>query len=367
MKTEPTIIDELELAPWPDAPDIGPRAGRNRLRGARVLLAEDHPINQEIASEVLGRAGACVTVAGNGEEAVQAVLQAVHPFDVVLMDIQMPVLDGFQATSRIRESHSRHALPIIAMTANALSNERERCISAGMNDHIAKPIDLVELFLVLNRWIRREGVAGGGYAGEELLRERPLPDRLPGLDIAAGMRRVGGNGPLFVKLLAAFRTEHQGAVAGIRQALAGGHPEQGAALLHALTGLAGNLGADGVCAVLAELEIAVRNGSPEAVEPALVALDKELQLLFQSAQILEAAELPRQKGEARGAPEELSSLFLRLSGLLSCNNMQAVQLFERLSPLLEPSEELAKLKSELDRLDFKSALLTLELVAKQSL
>ena len=348
----------------------GEPGASSRLRGARVLLAEDHPINQEIAREILECSGALVTSAGNGHEAVQAVLQAEHPFDLVLMDIQMPVMDGFQATRLIREHFSQQSLPIVAMTANALSDERERCLGAGMNDHIAKPIDLDELFQVLDRLL---GPVQGDEFGEGRVagmpeKEGTLAERLSGFNLATGLKRVGGNAPLLAKLLVAFRAQHQGAVAEIRTALASGIPGQGAALLHMLTGLAGNLGALRVCAALAELDGALQDGSPETIELLLVTLDSELQAVFDAAQTLEGdGSFPRPKVELKGATRELSALFSELSELLGSNNMQAVQLFEKLSPMLQPSGELEKLKSLLDRLDFKNAQVTLEAVAEESL
>jgi two-component system sensor histidine kinase/response regulator len=342
----------------------------SRLRGARVLLAEDHPINQEIAREILERSGALVTSAGNGHEAVQAVLQAEHPFDLVLMDIQMPVMDGLQATQLIREHFSQESLPIVAMTANAVADERERCLGAGMNDHIAKPIDLDELFLVLDRLLGpvQEREFGEGRVAGKPEKQSTLAERLSGFNLATGLKRVGGNAPLLAKLLVAFRGQHQGAVAEIRTALASGIPGQGAALLHMLTGLAGNLGALRVCAALAELDGALQEGSPETIELLLVTLESELQAVFDAAQTLEGdGSFPRPKVQLKGATRELTTLFSELSELLSSNNMQAVQLFERLSPLLKPSGELEKLKSLLDRLDFKNAQVTLEAVAKESL
>jgi len=340
--------------------------GPNRLQGARVLIAEDHPINQEIARDILERSGALVALAGNGHEAVQAVLQAGHPFDLVLMDIQMPVMDGFQATGLIREQHQ--TLPIIAMTANALPNERERCLGAGMNDHIAKPIDLEELFRVLNRWLvpAGGGASGAGRGAEPSGRELSLAERLSGFNLAAGLTRVGGNAPLLAKLLVAFRVQHQGAVAEIRAALASGVPGQAAALLHMLTGLAGNLGADRVCAALAELDGALQDGSCQTVELLLVALQSELQSVFDAAHALEGDDFPRPKIPLQGPNKELTTLFSELSGLLCSNNLQALQLFESLSRQLSPSDALEKLKAQLDMLDFGGALATLEAVVRES-
>jgi len=347
------------------SPEEGAAPGR--LRGARVLLAEDHPINQEIAREILERSGALVTIAGNGHEAVQAVLQAEHPFDLVLMDIQMPVMDGFQATALIREESSGKTLPIIAMTANALSDERERCLNAGMSDHIAKPIDLEELFQVLNKWLSRAPVREVGQVSDAENRKLSLADRLSGFNLSAGLKRVGGNAPLLARLLVAFRAQHHGAVTELREALKNGVPGQGAALLHMLSGLAGNLGAERVCAALAELDGALQEGSPQTIELLLVALQSELQQVFDAAKILEGDDFPRQRVSLKGATEEITVLFAKLSGLLCSNNMQAAQLFDKLVPLLRPSAELEKLKLQIDRLDYRSAQVTLESVARESL
>ena len=350
---------------------FGPGGGSgapSRLAGARLLLAEDHPINQEIAREILERAGALVTIAGNGQEAVQEVLQAEHPYDLVLMDLQMPVMDGLQAATLIRERYSAAALPIVAMTASALAGERERSLGAGMNDHIAKPIDLDELFQVLNRLLAPAPAGGAGApASLDAGRELSLAERLTGFGLASGLKRMGGNAPLLARLLVAFRAQHQGAVAEIREALAAGATSQGAALVHMLTGLAGNLGADRVCAALAELDGALQDGSPGTMELLLMALQSELQVVFDAAQTLEGDDFPRRRATLKGSTDELTALFSELSGLLCSNNMQAVQLFERLSPLLAASDELEKLKGLIDGLDFRGAEATLEAVARESL
>jgi signal transduction histidine kinase/CheY-like chemotaxis protein len=121
-----------------------------RLLGLRILLVEDNLINQQVAKELLGREGALIVIAGNGRAGVDAVRDTVPPFDVVLMDLQMPVMDGFEATSEIRQTLSQ-TLPIIAMTANAMSSDREACLASGMNDHIGKPFNLTHLVSVLLR------------------------------------------------------------------------------------------------------------------------------------------------------------------------------------------------------------------------
>ncbi|GFO57840.1 hypothetical protein GMST_01650 [Geomonas silvestris] len=337
---------------------------RNPLCGARVLLAEDHPINQEIAREILTTSGALVTIAGNGQEAVQAVLQATHPFDLVLMDIQMPVMDGFQATRLIREEPVGRSIPIIAMTANGFGDERERCLDAGMSDHVAKPIDLDELFEVLKRWLRRPAEQVNLDAA---VCEHTLGERQQGFDLAAGLKRVEGNQQLLARLLGAFRAQHHGVVAEIREAIAQELSGQAAALIHMLNGLAGNLGAERVCAVLAELDGALQDGNLQSVELLLEALQSELQLVFDAAQTLAGDDFPRQKVVLKGATEELTTLFSELSGHLCTNNLQALELYNRLVPLLAPSEAVELLREQLAALDFRSAQQTLEDIARQGL
>jgi HPt (histidine-containing phosphotransfer) domain-containing protein len=197
--------------------------------------------------------------------------------------------------------------------------------------------------------------------------EVPVAERLQSFDLTAGLKRVDGNAPLLARLLAAFRAQHHGAVTEIRDALANGVPGQAAALAHMLTGLAGNLGAERVCAVLAELDGALQDGGSETVELLLAALQNELQLVFDAAQTLAGDDFPRPKVLLKGATEELSALFTELCGLLCTNNLQALQLMNRLAPLLPPSDDLDILKQQLENLDFRNAQSTLEHLVGRSL
>src|SRR5262249_35637654 len=171
-----------------------------KLHGARVLLTEDNDINQQIAAELLEGAGAKVRIARNGREAVEALLDGPQPppFDVVLMDLQMPVMDGFQATARIRSEPRLRELPIIAMTAHATVEERQRCLSAGMNDHVSKPIDPGVLLGTVGRFYQPAARAAVGDL-----------ESVAGLDAKGGLARVGGNRSLYSKLLRQF-AEQQG-------------------------------------------------------------------------------------------------------------------------------------------------------------
>jgi PAS domain S-box-containing protein len=225
------------------------------LRGLRVLLAEDNEINQQIAVELLAAVGVEVEVVVNGREAVEKVLVGAG-YDAVLMDLQMPELDGLSATREIRADSRFAALPIIAMTAHALVEERERCLQAGMNDHVAKPIDPDVLYGALARHCRRRTSAGhvetpAFVAGETVL-------SVEGLDAADGLRRVAGNRKLYLRLLRQFANEHYGTASALRSALGAGDRAGAERLAHTVKGVAGNIGATAVQQAAGTLEQAIR-------------------------------------------------------------------------------------------------------------
>ncbi|AXE33310.1 hypothetical protein DK843_02665 [Chromobacterium phragmitis] len=222
--------------------------------GARLLLVEDNRINQQIAIELLEGTGATITVAANGQAALDK-LAAHGPeaFDAVLMDVQMPVMDGIEATRRIRQQMEYAELPIIAMTADALVEERERCLAAGMADHVAKPIDPQVLFSTLARWISRDAPLSDVAVAEEA----PLP-RIAGLDQAAGLRRVAGNRELYLHLLRQFLEEESGAAIRFGVAVSEGDYQTAERVVHTLKGAAGNIGFVDLQKTAMRLEMATR-------------------------------------------------------------------------------------------------------------
>ncbi len=265
-----------------------------KLQGARILLTEDNEINQQIAVELLEGAGATVTVANNGREAVDLLSNAPHPapFDVVLMDLQMPKMDGYQATAKLRSDPRFASLPIIAMTAHATIEERQRCLAAGMDDHVSKPIDPNNLFETVKRFYKRLEAAPsvnrsqesrpGQPVGEKHFETasstpsgeaaRPNPsgpelDGLPsieGLDTRDGLARVSGNRKLYLKLLRQF-LDQSTVSAKIADALTQNDTPLAERLAHTIKGVAGNLGAGTVQNVAARLEkaLAGKCGSAE--------------------------------------------------------------------------------------------------------
>ena len=219
--------------------------GAASLAGASILLVEDNEINREVATEMLAEEGIAVDVAENGQIAVDKV--GAHAYDLVLMDLQMPVMDGLEATRAIRKLPNRRDLPIIAMTANAMSEDRERCIEAGMNDHIAKPIDPDALWSALAKWMRK--------APADPLDALRL---VPGLDVEAGLKFTLGKQALYLSIARTFASGAPAHLDAVREALAAGDHKAAERAAHTLKGMAATLGAERVRAGAAALETAIR-------------------------------------------------------------------------------------------------------------
>jgi PAS domain S-box-containing protein len=269
--------------------DAAARYGR--LRGTSVLLVEDNAINQELAVDLLGGAGIVVTVAENGRVALEALAR--QRFDAVLMDLQMPVMDGYEATRAIRAQRQWRELPIIAMTANAMAGDREKALAAGMNDHIAKPIDVDAMFATIGRWIEP-----GAVVAAEAPKAEPAPalapvvaplapvpaaaapeslDHLPGIDAAIGRASTMGNDKLYRRLLGMFRDGQHDFVQQFRSAHAGSGQAAAMRLAHNLKSTAGSLGMPAVQLLAGELEDACHGQADgAALEPLLARIGGEL-------------------------------------------------------------------------------------------
>jgi signal transduction histidine kinase/CheY-like chemotaxis protein len=257
-----------------------------RLRGARVLLVEDNRINQELVVELLGGQGVQVTVAENGREALSLLER--RPFDGVLMDVQMPVMDGYRATEKIRAQRRFAELPIIAMTANAMEADRQRALDAGMNDYLAKPIDIDEAFIRLAHWIKPR--TGGptvaevvGAAGEDA---DELP-ALPGVDTDVGLAVARGKTGLYRRLLRQVRDRYRDFERQFTAALSDDDPEAATRLAHSLKGVAANIGATDLGRAAEALEKACLAGDAQHIERDLASLLDELRPLIDAMAALD--------------------------------------------------------------------------------
>jgi PAS domain S-box-containing protein len=269
--TPSNLLGCLLRAELPDAQPGAPAgrleisdATRSRLAGARILLAEDHPLNQELACELLRRAGMDVVVAENGEVALHK-LASEGPFDGVLMDCQMPVMDGYTATRRLRANPAFEHLPVIAMTASALAEDRDRALAAGMNAHITKPLNVAQMLRTMADWIvSRRAPAAGDEGG-------PHTDWAPGegmgpIDTADGLARCLGKTHLYRRILRGFRDANVDFSAAVGAALEQAAWDQAIGRVHDLKGLAGTIGAHGLHSASQALQSAL--GAHDAVAAA---------------------------------------------------------------------------------------------------
>jgi CheY-like chemotaxis protein len=246
------------------------RATLSRIRGARILLAEDNELNQQVAREFLAKGGLNVVIANNGQEAVDAVQQ--QPFDVVLMDLHMPVMDGFEATRRIHALAGLENLPIIAMTAAAMSQDRAASTAAGMIAHVAKPIDPQELADTLVRWVQPRDADQSEDACAAVTGEATdeadvvtLEQALPGCLVREALARLGGDVALYRRLLSVCVQNRAATAEQILALLRLGDDKQLYQVAHGLKGEAGNLGIKAVRDAADALASAVRNGPNPAM------------------------------------------------------------------------------------------------------
>ena len=315
---------------------------------ARVLLAEDNEINQQVACELLEAMDVNVTIAGDGQQALDK-LQT-ESFELVLMDIQMPVMDGYQSTRLLRQDPRFANLPIIAMTAHAMSGDREKCFAAGMNDHLSKPIDPQELARVLAMHLRVVDLAES--KSEEAL-ELPV---LQHIDVAAGLSRLNGNKRLYRRLLLRFRQEYGNAGEQL-EAMVASDPAEAAALTHALKGVAGNLGAMPLWAACDALESACGKGNDP--QPSL----SEVRECLREA-LAELAELQPETAAVTSASISAEGLREALLGLKAALEEGDAQGEEQLAPLRASllqrglDEEVANLERQLESFELDEAAAT---------
>ena len=361
------LAHSIDVRDRMDTPPPTAQALPLALRGASVLLVEDNELNQMVAVELLRDAGFAVDVAENGQVALDRIAQ--KTYDVVLMDMQMPVMDGETATRALRRDPRHAELPIIAMTANAMEADRQRCFDAGMNDHVAKPIEPAALWAALARWIRpRPGLAAPPDGGEPAVPAPPAGDAagaagpafagIAGLDAALGLQRALGKPDLYAQLLRRFLQGQAGAVPALEQALAGGDLARAERLAHTLRSVAANIGAQEVSVRAGTLEQALRaqqgggprgtgpeDGAAAALHARLLgelgnALDPLLHALRAWQQAADppgsaVAEPPRPDAAGEPAPDGAAAL-PHLRGLLEQDDPAAAEFFQHNAQVLKP-------------------------------
>ena len=345
------------------------------LRGTRILLAEDNEINQQVATEILESVGARVHIAHNGLEAIKAATES--DFDAVLMDIQMPEMDGYEATQKIRANPHSQNLPIIAMTAHALKGDREKCLAAGMNDHLTKPIGIDEVVSTLAHWIDAMRTSSERPDSESIspkpVEEPPLPQSVAGLRIQSALRRFGGNTGLLLKILGNFVCDYPHVVDEIKDALAKGDMELGKRLAHTLKGVAANIGADDLSKAAGDLESSLDRDEFYRVDELCSRVQERLRQAIDSASVLtdrpecvtEIKDVPEREGDPDST--ELTPLFTELHDLIRRSHFRASQVAQSVREKVGhkgPQDELMRLQASLEKFDFRSARETLISIAE---
>jgi two-component system sensor histidine kinase/response regulator len=331
------------------------------IGGARVLVVEDNEINQEVAQGLLEDAGFNVDLAGDGAAAirkVQAAQDAGLPYDVVLMDMQMPVMDGLTATRELRRLPQLAELPILAMTANAMQGDREQCLEAGMNDHVAKPIEPEVLWRTLLQWVRpREGLGAAPARADPAATPAPAAIAIEGVDTAAGLRRVLGKMPLYLSMLRKFAAGQRSVPDAIAAALDRNDSESAERLAHTSKGLAGNIGAAAVQARAGELETAIRRSEPLDRLDALVA-----QFAGPLAELIGRIEAALPAEAAAGStavdPGALAAVCERLERLLAEDDSEAGDVLAENAGLLQSAfpQHFRRIEAAIRDFDFEAAL-----------
>ncbi|MFH1115585.1 MAG: response regulator [Pseudomonadota bacterium] len=343
-----------------------------KIRGARVLLAEDNEINQQVAKEILEQAGLVVSIADNGKEAVDMVKAG--DFELVLMDIQMPVMGGFEATKEIRKDAGFADLPIIAMTAHAMAGDREKSLESGMNDHVTKPVDPDQLLSALVRWIKpgdRETAEGAcGALTEKSEAEDLFLCDLPGISVSSGLGRVGDNKTLYAKLLCKFKDGQETAADRIGEVLESGDAETAARIAHTVKGVSGNLGAESLYRAAADLEKAIKEGK-ESLDQTMAEFASQLKVVMDGIRAFEASPA-LQRGPEKPAEdmqvdkEAVKPLLREMAQLLESDLTEAMNRLEALKAHLSHSsvcEEFRRLEKHVEGFDTDSALKSVEAIA----
>ncbi|MDR1351456.1 MAG: response regulator, partial [Zoogloeaceae bacterium] len=350
-------------------------AGLEAIAGARILLVEDNDLNQQVACEILQDAQFQVDVAGDGAAALEWVRRASQPYDMIFMDVQMPVMDGMEATRQLRAMG--HVLPIVAMTANAMPGDRERCLEAGMNDHLPKPIEPEQLRVMLLRWIRPDAARAQRVAQEKRhAAEKDAPPQvtlphLPGLNLEDGLRRVLGKARLYRDLLEKFLMNQAETLSALRAALAKDDRTQLARLAHTLRGVAGNIGATEISACAARLESicramqgAERSGREHLtlkdclaeLEGALSPFMTELRRFFLEHAAADAEAVAAAVQTDARSPH-VAALLKRLADLLAESDAEALDVLETESATLQAvfGAEFTAFAKSLQTFDFDEA------------
>jgi signal transduction histidine kinase/CheY-like chemotaxis protein/HPt (histidine-containing phosphotransfer) domain-containing protein len=345
--------------------------------GMRVLIVEDNEVNQLIATEMLSNCGIKVDIADNGQEAIDILnLKPDTYYHVVLMDIQMPVMDGYEATRLLRSQDRFASLPIIAMTAHAMLEEKRRCITAGMNDHIAKPFELELLLQTLSSYYTHDGplLSLQSSCGAENDRTsgagKDLPRKIPGVDLTKGLSHCGGMISLYRKILEDHVNNYSNFTATLLALVEKEQWDEFSSVLHTFKGLSGTIGAIDCQEMCVKIESTVMGNKPN-LGPLLVELDEKLTPALTALADFFAGE-PKQSAEEVVAPcidGELNEILMQLDYLLSESDSAVLDFWSEHEAILKktlPPSKQKKLALAISQFQFEEAQLLLTAFLSES-
>ncbi|MBF0193735.1 MAG: response regulator [Magnetococcales bacterium] len=374
---------QMEKLYHPGVDDIDPVDVMKQIGNSKVLLIEDNAINQQVAGEILSNVGLLVETAEDGREGLKKI--AANKYDLILMDIQMPNMDGFTATRELRKDAKYKDLPIIAMTANAMTSDQKKCIAAGMNDHVSKPIDKKKLYAALIKWItpQKEVAATTAIDNKQQTQQETkqqnieLPSSLPGIQLQYALDRLNNNRSLLKSILLEFNRTYALSAKDIVKLIERRRQNDlisAQNIAHSIKGMAGNLAADGLYNAASNLESAIKENQRErwpllienfsthlfVVVESITTLkqiwDKETKISDNSNKVVNPLDV-----------EKITPLLFDLSVNLKEANFNAQSLFETIKPILanceiELSSELIEIEKNIDCLDFEKALSSFSLL-----
>ena len=328
------------------------------LKGVRILLAEDNLLNQQIATEILGDEGLVIDVANNGQEAVDMVNKAAYA--MVLMDMQMPIMDGLEATRTIRKNFSNDDLPVLAMTANASDADRKKCLASGMDAHITKPIDPDLLFTEIAKWIKPNNTPP--ITNKTLAittKETQTIPEIKGVDTNLGLKVAAGKVSLYIKMLKTFSTDQVNAVENIKKAIEKNDFATGQLIAHTLKGTCGSIGATELQnkAEILESHLKEKMSHAKIVELLDVIQPRLLLVIGSIHELLPNKEKTNETTALN--EEEVKSLILHLSELLASDDTEANELLEKNSSMLQHYigvDAFNKISDALESFDFELGL-----------
>lgn len=333
--------------------------GLSKIRGAQILLVEDNEINQQVASELLAREGLKVTIANNGKEAMTLIRKQQSPFDAVLMDIQMPVMDGYTAAKEIKKlPNPLAAIPVIAMTAHAMDTERQKCFHAGMCDHIAKPITPKLLYATLVKWIKpRPQEEAEMESPSPAPPETAFPASLQGFDLEDGLTRFAGNKQLFLKLLFKFHANYHDLPLEISTAMGEKDFAKAQKLAHMMKGASGNFGAHALHNAASSLDLALKNNEIGKADLFFQEFAINMKIIMESIQGISPSappDLGHDKSALPLSPElhdEILILVKEIIALINKDYALAIDRIPELQQLLQSSPIVTEVNKVLEHLD----------------